>query len=829
MKNLLLALLVTVSVPVAAHDIDYGNIMLRHWQLTDHLTIEGSLLMYKNDTVYIQDAGNNVRRFPLKQFSEKDRQYVTRRYAAIEKQLLEQPENLFAPEKAARMPGWGTMLLLLLVSAAGVYVFRTTPKGSRPYLRPAFYGSLLLIIYSFTDKDIRNRLLTTTDPYMVEAAFTPFRPAVHTHWDNQYFYVESKGIPAHPMMAGITAWQQQVPIPQCYTTANNNNAWSIPLNPVMADIPVPVNQQHFLRGAIAIAVNGVAIFNPYTNTGVDAYLDGQLDNWGGHCGRADDYHYHIAPLHLYSQTQATLPIAFALDGYAVYGSKEPDGTDMTPLDANHGHFGVEGRYHYHGTASAPYMIGRMAGKVTEDNTLQIIPQATARPVRPSLTPLTGAVITNCQPNAGNNGYSLSYTRSGQNYQVNYDWVDFNSNSSKYNFHFVNPGSTTDTFYIGFSQSQCVIPTVPFQPGIRKTMLRLPDTGEESGFTGTFGEDADFQMNTPFFTGNGNGTVTDTITGLMWQMKDGGEMTIEQAALYCDTLTLGGYSNWRLPTAAESFSILNLQFANPAIDTGIFTRTTADYWWTATRQQNDTNKVWTTNAGGGIGNKPRNETISAGGSFRYHTRAVREINAPQLLAARFADNGNGTITDLMTNLTWQQQPRKDSLNWEESLQYADTLTLGNITEWRLPNIRELRSICDESFVNPGVDTGYIKVINNKKYWSSTTLSNHSNEAWVMQTRYGITTYDLKTAANQLICVSNASQYEFNGNGNWTDAANWVNRNIPPAVLPAGYSIIINPVSGGLCLLNTLQHIAKGAGIRINAGKNLVISGSLNIQE
>lgn len=37
--------------------------------------------------------------------------------------------------------------------------------------------------------------------------------------------------------------------------------------------------QHFTRGAIAVAVNGVPIFNPYTNTGVDAFLDGQLDNW----------------------------------------------------------------------------------------------------------------------------------------------------------------------------------------------------------------------------------------------------------------------------------------------------------------------------------------------------------------------------------------------------------------------------------------------------------------------------------------------------------------------------------------------------------------------
>jgi hypothetical protein len=79
---------------------------------------------------------------------------------------------------------------------------------------------------------------------------------------------------------------------------------------------------------------------------VDALLDGQLDQWGGHSGRADDYHYHTAPLHLDAQTPDILPIAFALDGFAIYGSLEPDGAPMLPLDTNHGHFDAAGVYHY---------------------------------------------------------------------------------------------------------------------------------------------------------------------------------------------------------------------------------------------------------------------------------------------------------------------------------------------------------------------------------------------------------------------------------------------------------------------------------------------------
>ena len=64
-------------------------------------------------------------------------------------------------------------------------------------------------------------------------AFRPF-DRVKTRWDDKYLYVESNGLPDHPMMKGIRAWQQQVPLPQPYT---GDNAWRIPLNPVPAKSP----------------------------------------------------------------------------------------------------------------------------------------------------------------------------------------------------------------------------------------------------------------------------------------------------------------------------------------------------------------------------------------------------------------------------------------------------------------------------------------------------------------------------------------------------------------------------------------------------------------
>jgi hypothetical protein len=298
-------------------------------------------------------------------------------------------------------------------------------------------------------------------------------------------------------------------------------------------------------------------------------------------------------------------------------------------------------------------------------------------------------------------------------------------------------------------SSILVPS--FGQSVSKTMLRLPDTGETTSYTSTFGEDADFSINVPFFTLNGDGTVTDTVTGLMWQQTDGGEMTVEDAAIYCDTLTLGGHADWRLPDAHEAFSILNHQFSNPALDATVFTTTAAEYWWTSDRQVNDSNKVWVTNAGGGIGNHPKTETISAGGTKRFHVRAVIDINTPQIIPNHFTDNGDGTITDNLTNLIWQKIPYSDTLTWEQALSYADTLTLDGNNDWRLPNIKELQSINDESLINPSVNTAFFSTIGVNKYWSSTTLPNQTDKAWYLFTEFGITTYDLKTIKHNLICV------------------------------------------------------------------------------
>lgn len=292
----------------------------------------------------------------------------------------------------------------------------------------------------------------------------------------------------------------------------------------------------------------------------------------------------------------------------------------------------------------------------------------------------------------------------------------------------------------------------FGQSVQKTMLRLPDTGQTSSYTNSPGEDSDFLIHPPAFIDNGNGTVTDTVTGLMWQKADGGEMTIESAQTYCNALALGGYTDWRLPNAHEAFSILNHQNANPSLNTSVFTPSLAEYWWSSDRQANDSNKVWATNSGGGIGNHPKAETISAGGNKKFHVRAVRSTFSPQTFPTHFIDNGNGTVTDVLTQLVWQKAPYSDTLSWEQSLAYADSLSLGGIAQWRLPNIKELQSINDEKRINPSLNPTVFSAANARKYWSSTSLPNQTTKAWYLSTQFGITTYDTKTVKHYVLCVS-----------------------------------------------------------------------------
>ncbi len=86
----------------------------------------------------------------------------------------------------------------------------------------------------------------------------------------------------------------------------------------------------------------------------------------------------------------------------------------------------------------------------------------------------------------------------------------------------------------------------------------------------YGQDGNYNSLAFSFTVNEDGTTTDHNTGLMWEtIPMGGKMSWEEAIAYCNELELGGYSDWRIPTVEELFSISDFSQGWPYLDTDYF--------------------------------------------------------------------------------------------------------------------------------------------------------------------------------------------------------------------------------------------------------------------
>ena len=96
-----------------------------------------------------------------------------------------------------------------------------------------------------------------------------------------------------------------------------------------------------------------------------------------------------------------------------------------------------------------------------------------------------------------------------------------------------------------------------------------------------------------FVENGDGTVTDTSTSLMWQQQTARPlwMTWEEAISYCESLTLAGYRDWRLPNINELHSIVDYSRDDPAIYTGAFPDTKEWAYWSSTTGASSATNAW----------------------------------------------------------------------------------------------------------------------------------------------------------------------------------------------------------------------------------------------
>jgi len=119
---------------------------------------------------------------------------------------------------------------------------------------------------------------------------------------------------------------------------------------------------------------------------------------------------------------------------------------------------------------------------------------------------------------------------------------------------------------------------------------IPKTGQTTQYSEF--DDANLSRGvTRSYTDNSDGTVTDNVTGLIWQKEDDDNTyTFDNAQTYCANLTLGGSSTWRTPTIEELYLLADSERINPSIDP-VFTNANSSGYWSSTTYVADTTRAW----------------------------------------------------------------------------------------------------------------------------------------------------------------------------------------------------------------------------------------------
>ena len=240
-----------------------------------------------------------------------------------------------------------------------------------------------------------------------------------------------------------------------------------------------------------------------------------------------------------------------------------------------------------------------------------------------------------------------------------------------------------------------------------SVIAAPDAGQPF-----YGQDAQFAGTQPSYTKSSDGlTVKDNVTGLTWQASQtGGDVywtEAETVPTALNQVSYGGYSDWRLPTIRELYSLWNGNTGWPYIDTNYFS---VPY---TSEQELSHAIIWSNTKYTGLLRSSIEGSSAVGAEMAFgvnfgtgHIKAystsigakhmVRAVRGSVYGTSSFVDNGNGTINDQATGLMWSQTDSGVGMDWEHALAWAQTKNgekLAGYSDWRLPNTKELQSLVD----------------------------------------------------------------------------------------------------------------------------------------
>jgi len=274
----------------------------------------------------------------------------------------------------------------------------------------------------------------------------------------------------------------------------------------------------------------------------------------------------------------------------------------------------------------------------------------------------------------------------------------------------------------------------------------------------YGQDANYTGNQPSYTDNGDGTITDNVTGLMWEQDMGEKLSFEESFTKAEESRLGGYSDWRVPSIKELYSLILFTgkvkgavaidkfidtdyFTQPLGNTDIDEREIDAQTWSSTQYVGLTMGGDTTIFGvnfidGRIKGYPKYKKDTGNDNTMYFRMVRGNVDYGK---NDFVDNGDDTVSDLATGLMWQKADDGTGRDWQEALSYAENLELASHSDWRLPNAKELQSIVDytrspQTTSSPAIDPVFETTeINDPEgnagqypyFWSGTTHLDGTN--------------------------------------------------------------------------------------------------------
>jgi hypothetical protein len=249
-----------------------------------------------------------------------------------------------------------------------------------------------------------------------------------------------------------------------------------------------------------------------------------------------------------------------------------------------------------------------------------------------------------------------------------------------------------------------------------------------------------------YTTNEDGSITDNVTGLVWEgTVSAGTYRPADATAYCASKAPAGA--WRLPTRLELVSLVDYTVAYP--DPGprinaVFTDTPALPFWTSTMYRGPSGfygpklDVWAVTF--------RDGQASPGSStYAYPARCVRTVPAPKCYTTRFQVQPGGLVLDAATGLTWRQDVDLAKYTFDDA--QLQCLRFGD--GWRLPSFSEVQTIVDDSKAEfPALDTSIFPGWSGDTMWTS---SRAGEVAGYYFGRGGCCGSDLITTSRQAGCV------------------------------------------------------------------------------